>query len=338
MIALLLLLAATGGERALLEEIQSYDLQIGAIDEQVQALETRSAEARAAEATHEAEGTAAEEEVRSRRDGVRRHLAALYRLRRRGLVRVILEAESPAEVRRRIRYLLTIVRADDASTRAFTAAAEARRAAAEKVKTDRAAVEQLEADLVARRDALTAERQHRVALLHEIRSTPALATQLAEERASAAAEVTAATSAPPDAAAAKSFRELRGQLPPPVTGKVLHPFGPYSDPLTSTTVQNLGVDYAAPFGTPFRAVADGVVARAGYVRGFGQVVVLQHGAYTTLYAHANGLRVAAGQSVRAGDVLGLVGNTGLTDDADAELHFELRYNDTPQDPAEWLHR
>ena len=95
---------------------------------------------------------------------------------------------------------------------------------------------------------------------------------------------------------------------------------------------------SAALGSPFRAVADGVVTRSGYVRGYGQVVMVQHGPYTTLYAHANGLRVAQGQAVRQGDVLGLVGNTGLAEDAEARLHFELRYNNTPQDPAPWLAR
>ncbi|MFN7147007.1 MAG: M23 family metallopeptidase [Myxococcota bacterium] len=50
------------------------------------------------------------------------------------------------------------------------------------------------------------------------------------------------------------------------------------------------------------------------------------------------LAVAQGQAVKRGDVLGLVGNTGLAEDADARLHFEVRYNNTPQDPAEWLAR
>ena len=125
-------------------------------------------------------------------------------------------------------------------------------------------------------------------------------------------------------------------LPAPVEGSVLHPFGTSTDPVTGETVQSVGIDLTAPLGTPFRAVFPGTVTRSAYVRGYGQMVTVEHGSYVTIYAHANGLRVAAGQEVQAGDVLGLVGTTGLLQDATPRLHFEIRYNGTPQDPAPWL--
>ena len=84
------------------------------------------------------------------------------------------------------------------------------------------------------------------------------------------------------------------------------------------------------------AVAAGTVIRAGYVRGFGQMVMVQHGTFSTLYAHASSLRVTVDQAVKAGDALGTVGTTGLADDSSPVLHFELRYNGTPQDPTDWL--
>lgn len=335
---LLFLLTGAGGDRSLLAEIEGYDTEIAALNTEIDALERRGADTRALHASHRAELAGAEAALADRRDGVARRVGALYRLERRGLARLLLDAESPADLRRRVRYLLGVVRADDGRTREFRAAAEARRASIEKVEADEALITGLQADLRARREALEAERQRRLALTREIRATPALTNRLTTERVASAQAMSSALTPALPAADVQSFRNDRGRLPSPVTGRVVRGFGVYGDPATGSSESNLGVDYAAALGTPFRAVADGVVARSGYVRGYGQVVVLQHGNYTTLYAHANGLRVAQGQSVQRGDVLGLVGNTGLAEDADARLHFEVRYNGTPQDPSEWLAR
>jgi len=100
------------------------------------------------------------------------------------------------------------------------------------------------------------------------------------------------------------FRAARGRLPRPVNGSLLRGFGS----------NNAGLDWVADPGTAFHAVFDGVVTRAGYVRGFGQMVMIQHGSYSTLYARANGLRVVVDQVVKAGDVLGTVGTTGLAEE------------------------
>jgi murein DD-endopeptidase MepM/ murein hydrolase activator NlpD len=113
-------------------------------------------------------------------------------------------------------------------------------------------------------------------------------------------------------------------------------FGKSVDPRTGATEKNAGIDIRAAFGTPFRAVADGVVQHNGYVPAFGMVVILQHGSYSSVYAHAGKTQVARGQTVRKGDVLGFVGETGVTDGEGPRLHFEIRYHQTPQDPMRWL--
>ena len=77
---------------------------------------------------------------------------------------------------------------------------------------------------------------------------------------------------------------------------------------------------------------------AGPVRGLGQTVAVQHGPYTTVYAHLSGVRVRVDDTVVAGQVIGLVGNTGLTAADGYRLTFEVRYNNSPQDPLPWLTR
>jgi septal ring factor EnvC (AmiA/AmiB activator) len=84
------------------------------------------------------------------------------------------------------------------------------------------------------------------------------------------------------------------------------------------------------------AVYGGVVKIAEYMRQYGYTVAIEHGAYTTVYAHLNGLRVRVGQEICAGDQIGNVGDSGLTESSSEQLEFQIRYNNTPQDPALWL--
>lgn len=339
-LALGLLLLLAQDRRAILGELESFDLQIATLELQVAALDARMTTLEAERASSDALLARADAELDARRDETRRRVETFYRLKRRGFARLLFDVEDPAELRRRVRYLLAVIHADEGTTRAYAARLGERHAAADKLRADLEALQGVKTDLQARRDALGAERARRRELVRAIQVRPETAALVVQERAAAGAALgqDAASLVPGTVDGAASFRAQKGRLPPPVDGRIARGFGNYIDPASGLPTENLGIDYISILGSPFRAVADGVVSRSAYVRGYGQVVMVQHGAYTTVYAHANGLRVASGQTVRQGDVLGLVGNTGLAEDADARLHFELRYNNTPQDPLAWLAR
>lgn len=94
---------------------------------------------------------------------------------------------------------------------------------------------------------------------------------------------------------------------------------------------HLGVDYAAPTGTPVRTIADGVVSFAGWQRGYGNVIEISHrDNKSTLYAHLSRIGVTKGQRVAQGDFVGAVGSTGMS--TGPHLHFEFRDNGVHQDP------
>lgn len=324
--------------RMVLAELESIDLQAAAVSEQVTSLDARKAtieleRSRNAEALARADATLAE-----RRKDTAQRLHALYRLKRRGLARLLFDAESPFELRRRVRYLWAVIRADDAATRAYAKSMEDRRAVAAQLDADAAALASVQTELKTRMAELEQERGRRRSLVSDVQARPPLAAQVVQERADAAVQLSMELARSPAASDVANFRADKGRLPSPVNGRVLRGFGPYTDPVSGISANNLGIDYAADIGAPIRVVADGIVARSGYIRGYGQVVTVQHGAYATLYAHANGLRVAQGQTVRRGDVVGLVGNSGLAEEDGGRLHFEVRYNNTPQDPSEWLGR
>lgn len=96
-----------------------------------------------------------------------------------------------------------------------------------------------------------------------------------------------------------------------------------------------GIDLTAAEGTPYHAIHGGTVKLARHYGGYGKAVILDHGDGTeSIYAHSSRLLVKEGQQVKAGDQLGLVGNTGHS--FGAHLHLELHVNGTPQDPIPYL--
>jgi murein DD-endopeptidase MepM/ murein hydrolase activator NlpD len=103
-------------------------------------------------------------------------------------------------------------------------------------------------------------------------------------------------------------------------------------PILQTWRAHLGVDYAAPTGTPVRSVGDGVVEFAGSQNGFGNVVFINHrSGHTTVYAHLSRIKVQRGARVSQGQSIGAVGATGWA--TGPHLHFEFRVNGKHMDPT-----
>lgn len=108
-------------------------------------------------------------------------------------------------------------------------------------------------------------------------------------------------------------------------------YGMRFHPVLGRNRAHLGVDYAAPTGTPVRTIADGVVSFAGWQRGYGNVIEVSHSDNkSTLFAHLSRISVKKGQRVEQGEFIGAVGSTGMS--TGPHLHFEFRDNGVHQDP------
>jgi septal ring factor EnvC (AmiA/AmiB activator) len=134
----------------------------------------------------------------------------------------------------------------------------------------------------------------------------------------------------------------RGRLEWPVDGDLIYSFGRLKNP-NNTVIRWDGVGIAAPIGTPVKAVADGVVALAGQLGGYGTCVILGHGNDYSIYCSLSRVSVALGQNVTKGQQVGVV---GVNDpELGPHLHFQIRVNTRPStedpvakaiDPLEWL--
>lgn len=98
-----------------------------------------------------------------------------------------------------------------------------------------------------------------------------------------------------------------------------------------------GIDFAAPMGSPIRAVSSGRVVYSGWASGYGKVVIIQHQrGLKTLYAHNSKLLVRLGESVAKGEVITRSGNTGNS--TGPHLHFEVQVNGRPENPLNYIHK
>jgi murein DD-endopeptidase MepM/ murein hydrolase activator NlpD len=126
-----------------------------------------------------------------------------------------------------------------------------------------------------------------------------------------------------------------GQFNLPSSAPISSPFGWRMHPILGYQRFHAGLDFAADYGSPIFAADRGSVIFAGWYGGYGNTVILDHGnGLTTLYGHAQELYVSEGQAVERGQAIAATGSTGLS--TGPHLHFEVRSNGEPVDPAGYL--
>ncbi|HAI87955.1 MAG TPA: hypothetical protein DCL63_13300 [Firmicutes bacterium] len=122
---------------------------------------------------------------------------------------------------------------------------------------------------------------------------------------------------------------------PVAGGRLSRPFGWDIHPIFRDRRFHSGIDIAIGSGTPVKAVADGYVLMAGWINGYGNTVILDHGGgLSTLYAHNKSVSTSAGKAVLQGDIICKVGSTGIS--TGPHLHFEVRQDGSPQNPMNML--
>ncbi|UAK24809.1 M23 family metallopeptidase [Sphingomonas nostoxanthinifaciens] len=125
--------------------------------------------------------------------------------------------------------------------------------------------------------------------------------------------------------------EQRGEMKMPVQGHLTSSFGMRFHPILGFSRMHQGMDYGAPMGAPIVAAADGVISFAGRHGGHGNYVQIRHdGAMGTGYAHMSRIIARMGEHVRAGQLIGYVGSTGLS--TGPHLHFEVFKNNVAVNP------
>ncbi|MFW6149284.1 MAG: M23 family metallopeptidase, partial [Atribacterota bacterium] len=132
-----------------------------------------------------------------------------------------------------------------------------------------------------------------------------------------------------------TLQPQKGIFQLPLKGSIISNYGRQKQEKLNADIFNSGIDIAAPMGEAIRAASFGKVIYIGNVKGYGDIVILDHGGnITTLYAHLSKVLVKMNNEVTKGQVVGQVGTSGGV--PSPRLHFEVRVEGKPDDPFNWL--
>jgi murein hydrolase activator len=133
----------------------------------------------------------------------------------------------------------------------------------------------------------------------------------------------------------KRFAGFKGLLKIPVNGRIVSGYGKYTEPQSGAAHFRKGIVIQSERGSPIRAVFSGRTVFASWLRGYGNVIIIDHGdSFHTVYAHADDLFRAKGDTVETGEVIATVGDSGAL--GRPALYFEIRHHGNSVDPLHWI--
>jgi len=134
-----------------------------------------------------------------------------------------------------------------------------------------------------------------------------------------------------------NFAKMKGKLPWPVQGKIISRFGNQKNRKLNTITENVGIEIQAAVGTPVVTVLDGVISTITYIRGHGNIIIVDHGGgFSTVYAQVENIQVNENEYIQAGDRLAKIASIGKS--KNGKLHFEVWGNQQKLNPEHWLIR
>ncbi len=277
------------------------------------------------------------ERVRRSRDSLARVLPALQRLRRGGAVRVLLSLDDPQALERSLHYLRYVRTALAGQLSEALGSLREATALEEEAQTQRRQLETQQERLSASRKRLDdayAERKAQLARLEQAVSAARDRLGALKQRQDALTklldELEAAVENLPVPEVVQ-FSRLRGRLPWPAEGRVVNLYG---QPRAGTSTRWRGAVIEARLGDPVRAVAHGRVVYADWFRGYGFLLIVDHGdGYMSLYGYNQAIYKTLGEWVEAGERIASVGMSGPREKPG--VYFELRHKGVAMNPARW---
>ena len=327
---LLFLLTASSARAESVPELEALEVRLIHADAQLAAATTRLRELEGRVEGLETRLSAAESALSERRERTALRLRAMYRFRHRGFLPLLFAADSPHDLLQSARYFLRVVRDDERALERWREAVAEARMVETTLGTERDALLKAAGEAhLAREEARGLRDEQRGAMAAAPKVERERYQKRRVERGGAALELKLdlrQEEAPRDIAVqtvepTSTFPRSLGLLPMPAVGPVER--------------AGRGVVIGAVPGAKIKAVHAGVVLKSLWITQLGRVLIVDHGdSWFTVYGHAERFDVGPGARVAAGQVLGLVGETGSLDGP--RLHFEVRHGTSAEDPMQWL--
>ncbi len=285
-------------------------------------------------------------QIQSNEKYVARRLVAMYKINWIGKFHLLASAESLYEFMQRRTALERILAQDDEVRRQLIKNQDELKHVLQQLENHKAA-KRLRMDEYKRQvEAMAREQAMRTKLLADIRSQKTLELAAIDALTRNAGELNRKINSLSDQLAVAvpdkndghlRFSAHKGLLIMPVEGKIVSLFGPYKNPKYNVTNFHSGIEIQADKGEPVRSVFSGRVLYAAWFKGYGNMIIIDHGGnFYTVYAHLEELFASKGNTVNTGDVVATVGDTGSM--TGTRLYFEVRHHGKPQDPLKWIKR
>jgi len=326
-----------GEEKSLLGEVERLELELRLRNEELTELQLTLRRTRGELDAAVTRVAQLETSLAAARPALAAHARALYKLGDMSYLRLLLSIDRPSDFFRGYRFISTLARRDNARVAAFRKDLGA-------LGTEKAALERRTRESIELRGRLTtarrnidAQRSRKTALLTSLVEKKELNAAYLEELAQAESRLQQLLAGLGGGdVAVLPMGAFRGSLPWPVEGRVVAGFGRRKHPRFDTYTIHNGIEIEAPAETAVHAVHEGQVVFADRFRGYGLMVVVDHGGkHHSLYAQLQDVAVSVGQQLAAGDI---VGTTGPGAEDGPGLYFEMRYQGRAEDPADWLKR
>lgn len=338
---------------AKLKQIQA---DLDAANARLQSIQTKQAEINAQIAQTQNEIVKMEAYLKTRQDVLNRRVRAIYMHGQLNYLEVILGANSFSDFANRVELLKRVIRSDYnliLEIQKQKAAIEAKKA---QLEEDKRQLDALAAEAEKTRQEIAKKKAEQQKVLDAAKSNKAAAAQMEQDLNAQLASVRnliqqrlAAAEAARQAAQQQAasddeggsggsddnYVQGTGAMGWPCSGPITSPFGYRTHPIFGTTIFHAGIDIGVDYGTPIHAADSGVVVYSGWISGYGNAVIIDHGGgISTLYGHNQSLAVSEGQSVSKGSVIAYAGSTGNS--TGPHCHFEVDVNGSPVNPMGYL--
>lgn len=338
---------------AKLKQIQA---DLDAANARLQSIQTKQAEINAQIAQTQNEIVKMEAYLKTRQDVLNRRVRAIYMHGQLNYLEVILGANSFSDFANRVELLKRVIRSDYnliLEIQKQKAAIEAKKA---QLEEDKRQLDALAAEAEKTRQEIAKKKAEQQKVLDAAKSNKAAAAQMEQDLNAQLASVRnliqqrlAAAEAARHAAQQQAasddegggggsddnYVQGTGAMGWPCSGPITSPFGYRTHPIFGTTIFHAGIDIGVDYGTPIHAADSGVVVYSGWISGYGNAVIIDHGGgISTLYGHNQSLAVSEGQSVSKGSVIAYAGSTGNS--TGPHCHFEVDVNGSPVNPMGYL--
>ena len=324
---------------SLLDALDEIDLKVAVLGREAIVLRAELDSTRRAEAAARLEADAAHARVAAAEQSLRRWIVEIDRAGSTSQLRLLLASSNPSTLAAAERAGEALALAERARVGTLRAEQARLEAAQHALETSRTRLASLQNELEARQSELAATRTGKQELLHGIRAREEVGQQALASLVQVEKDLVALLGSLPGGGATPSFGlpRFHGLLNWPVPGPVAIPFGNVRHPKFSTQVPHPGLEIACPDGESVHALFDGKVVFSSWFRGYGQMIVIDHGdEYLSIYGQLGERLVEAGDEVHRDQVIARSGGEGTF--GVTGLYLEIRHHGRPEDPQPWLRK